>query len=57
MARQASQGKRTSAAGAPAANPFALLDEGDEEEGAQDDDDNEMAEAVQGCQLGDRLRV
>ena len=52
MARQASQGKRPSAAGAPAANPFALLGEGDDEKGAQDDDD-EMAEAVQSFQLGD----
>ena len=50
MARQASQGKRPFAAGA--ANPFALLGEGDDEEGAQDDDD-EMAEAVQSFQLGD----
>ena len=37
-------------AGAAAANPFALLGDGDD--GDADDDDEEMAEAVLGCQLG-----
>ena len=45
QAPKAPRDKRQGVAAA-AANPFALLGDGD-------DDDEEMAEAVQGCGLGD----
>ena len=49
QAHKAPRDKRQGAAAA-AANPFALLGDGDD--GDADDDDEEMAEAVLGCQLG-----
>ena len=49
QAHTAPRDRRQGAASA-AANPFALLGDGDD--GDADDDDEEMAEAVLGCQLG-----
>ena len=49
QAHKAPRDKRQSAAAA-AANPFALLGDGDD--GDAGDDDEEMAEAVEGFQLG-----
>ena len=49
QAHKAPRDKRQGAAAA-AANPFALLGDGDE--GDADDDDEEMAEAVLGFQVG-----